>query len=339
MVPRKVQVLSKTSQQSQDSQFLTIEEASLSMGEIWPSRKYPWQVVVTNSSKASVDVERITTSCSCTNVTPSGFVLKRDESVTLQLTINTERNLSESVLQTPFSVELNFRFRENGVQLFLVTGSVQRAFTVPFRQYQFPKSLKINEKPEPVEITFQLHPEVQELKVTCEGDVLHAKQISRTTSEETWRFEIVPQSRVGNFKFSAKIEGEVESGVGHHTEAVFLIGDVKGPVSAQPRNVLIQSDGTSFPVTEIIRLESSNDQRFKIVEIRSSNSRLKCELGKTESLMKSAEINVSLLAQKDDAHDTASSETIEIEVLVEGSSKPVIVPIKVTMIEIRQLLD
>ncbi len=334
------QVLAKSSKRSTGSQSLSIEEASLSMGEIWPSRKFPWQVVVTNSSMAPVDVERITTSCSCTNVTPSGFVLKPQESVTVQLTINTEKNLSESILQTPFAVELNFRLRGGTeVQTFSITGSVQRPFTVPFRQYQFPKPLKIDEPPEPVEVTFQRHPQVQELQVTCEGDLLHAEKISSTDSDETWRFEIDPQSRIGNFKLSPTVEGKLESGVGHHTETIFLIGSVEGPVSAQLRNVLIQSDGANFPVTEIVRLESSNGQRFKIVEVRPSNPRLKCEVTKTETLIESTEIKVSLFAQKDDAATATSAETIEIEVLVEGSAKPVIVPVKVTIIEIHRLSD
>lgn len=336
----EAQVFAKSSKRLSGSQSLSIENASLSIGEIWPSRKFPWQVVVTNSSNDLVDVERITTSCSCTNVTPSGFILQPDESVTIQLTINTEKNLSESVLQTPFSVELNFRFRGGRrVETFLVTGSVQRPFTVPFRQYQFPMPLKIDEPPEPVEVTFQRHPQVQELQVACEGDLLHAEQISSTDSDETWRFEIGPQSRIGNFKFSAKIEGELESGVGQHTETIVLIGSVEGTVSAQPRNVLIQSDGANFPINEVVRMESSNGQRFKIVDIRPSNQRLKCEVKQADTLIIFAEMNVSLLTQKDDTAAATSAETIEIEVLIEGSAKPIIVPVKVTIIEIRRLSD
>ncbi len=67
---------------------LTVDPAHLDFGEVWETDKFEWSVEIQNRSARSLTIKRLTSSCSCTSMSPGQFQLDPGATQKIQLIID-----------------------------------------------------------------------------------------------------------------------------------------------------------------------------------------------------------------------------------------------------------
>ncbi len=271
---------------------LSIEPASLDFGSVWNSEKFEWTIPIRNTTNFAIDVGRLEGSCSCTLVTPSSFMLKPGEEISVKLRYDLfSRTRQAGDATVPFDDLLRASMigDDRPLAAWHIHGLVKNAFSCKPNQLDFGDSV-VEGRPYPsktIDVTcFQ---PCRELEVSA--DDRNVAVVAKNPSGDGLRFQVAvaPGASLdcGTHKFKLSLGAVLPSGertphVSVPVEVRILpdlqtlpslahFGELKVGASREETVVLASRSGRSF---DVAKWESAS-KNLEIVPVASDEAGVK----------------------------------------------------------------
>jgi hypothetical protein len=208
---------------------LSAETDALDFGIVWNSDSFRWTLPIRNTSDTTIDVKKVTGSCSCTSVSPAAFVLKPGQRLELALTYDlASRTRDAEGITVPF-VNGIATFGPGSVPIasWVVRGMVKHGFSCAPRELAFGESL-----------IYGHAYSSKTLEVTC----VEPCRSLVATSDPHYAAAIVTNANDDHRHFQVQVAPSASLGLGRHTFNVALsavlrsgerLPEVSVPIKAQ----------------------------------------------------------------------------------------------------------
>ncbi len=250
-----------------DLQPLFVEQTARDIGRVWATPKLRHTFRVANRGTKSLLVDRITTDCACTSVSPQSLELRPDESceVTIEIEQSRQKLQMDSPTQGKFTSEILFTFADGSSQSVELNGAIW----IPFAVERLPLEVEAGGTSQ---FRAWVHPGVSTFAAETDANEAQVECVQPAIDGSPALFEIHANARttLGRFSFPIVFRGVATDGTLLPETSVSVHGNNDSDFAWSPERVtLVQSLAAEVNV-EQVSLSTRNDRKIDTVELVSA---------------------------------------------------------------------
>ncbi len=229
---------------SDDDSVLEIDPKHLQLGTVWAQDRFPWRVVIRNTSEKATSV-KLVSGCTCMEVQPSEFTLDPGEDREVILLIDTRpRSVGEFGRPTfPTSISLTALLKSGGhsaTQRWALTGVVRQAILAPGTDIRIPEQF-VSHYSNPfrnvLEVSTMKTMGVRRIRATTSKRWLRAKM--ERLEGERWQLHLATTAAApqGAVKAAVYLHAETDQGESIPPLRIDVEGELRTWLRPLPRTV------------------------------------------------------------------------------------------------------
>jgi len=269
----------RQSSASQPSISLRIDPEQLNFGEVWENEAFPCSFSLHNDGQLPIEIENITTSCTCVRVEPRKFTVPPGGAVQLHAVVNhTIKQQADGGVAVALTATLkNPDTRTDRRVVWQLTGSVRRVLLIG-------KALSLGKQSELATLEpwiFPLESAEPLTEVKAESDIpeLTAKVVASDESGCKFQLVVTPPQRLAPREIDGKIT-LIPNSRRHGNlpqRTVRLLGEIASDARSDPSEILIPGRLLGETIEETVAISSITNREWKIVSIATEGDGLTAE--------------------------------------------------------------
>jgi len=260
------------SRQPADGSFpLAIEEKDTELGRVWLQNGYHVDLPLRNKTNRDVKVVSVRSSCTCTVVGQSAFVVPAHGEAPLSLVLDLRGRPGDQMshaheTESEFSSAISVRIdRDVGdVAVWSLHGTVRRPFSTEPVAAHF-EDVVLGEPSPTRKVSIVGNVPLSNINVKVPADVAEARVVKMP--DRSFQLELQPKlTKIGHFSFEAMLSAIRDNGEILPEVPLLCRGNVVDDFFALPQSVYLSSIGAAVPAETIV-VQSRSGKSFSIKKV------------------------------------------------------------------------